>query len=543
MLSVMAVDQMSVPFVHRTSVVCVLAPMETMFYLLHRYCTSPLEETCCSYLLRRLAASYLLRRLANPYLLRRLTISYIPRRLATPYLLRRLAASYLLRRLVQSEVLGPRSEVLFGSRLEDRSKVLGPRSEVLFGFRPEGRSEVLGPRSEVLFGSRPKDEVPTSFNQNHVDQLKAHIVKLRDIPEGALVQFGLSRVWCNPMCDPVLRLMSIYDFLCMPSLDKVTVREEPHRLDTSILGRVVDRTTSPAPAGTAIPRASPEEIAITCPDRKVVTKVDHVAKRKASTGPEISTNATKKTRLSKKGFGAGSSGQLARDGVEQADDGTRDDDDQRDGAEFSMKGIEGLNNVSQVEPDVERSKGVRRTTRSSFRASHGISEDVSPHDQEAAPALDAQPLDADADFLKSSKFNRAFTGVLNMAISVGVECGLRMDRTDEEFRELSQRVVGFVPDAQKKFDRVVATFPDATFPFLDKTTSAIASLRANTHVQHSTSSYGAFGHTSTLEHLKKKKKPVEKRASADIASGFGLLNQYGPTLPEHLTGYGPRART
>ncbi|GJY47535.1 hypothetical protein Tco_0436598, partial [Tanacetum coccineum] len=93
-------------------------------------------------------------------------------------------------------------------------------------------------------------KVPTSLNQNHIDQLKAHIMKLHDIPEGVLVRSGLSRVWRNPMCDPVLRrsdntVMSIYDFLCMPSLDKVTVRKEPHRLETSILGRVADSTTSP----------------------------------------------------------------------------------------------------------------------------------------------------------------------------------------------------------------------------------------------------------------------------------------------------------
>ncbi|GKD36193.1 hypothetical protein Tco_1251702 [Tanacetum coccineum] len=57
MLPVLAVDQMSVPFVHRMSVVSVLAPMETMLYLLHRYCTLPHEgmvselssdETICS---------------------------------------------------------------------------------------------------------------------------------------------------------------------------------------------------------------------------------------------------------------------------------------------------------------------------------------------------------------------------------------------------------------------------------------------------------------------------------------------------------------
>nr|GEX29592.1 hypothetical protein [Tanacetum cinerariifolium] len=138
-------------------------------------------------------------------------------------------------------------------------------------------------------------------------------------------------------------------------------------------------------------------------------------------------------------------------------------------------------------------------------------------------------------FLKSGEFNRAFTGVLNTAFSVGVERGLRMGRTDEEFRRLSQRVVGFILDAKEKFDRVVAAFPNTTFPFLDEvsqnsqsslqdigqlepdrvtsshqTSSATTSLRANTHVRHSTSSSGTFGHTSTLEHLRKKKKFVEK---------------------------------
>ncbi|GJR01220.1 hypothetical protein Tco_0524204 [Tanacetum coccineum] len=39
---------MSVPFVHRTSLVNVLAPLKTMLYLLHRYCALSPEETCCS---------------------------------------------------------------------------------------------------------------------------------------------------------------------------------------------------------------------------------------------------------------------------------------------------------------------------------------------------------------------------------------------------------------------------------------------------------------------------------------------------------------
>nr|GEY60613.1 hypothetical protein [Tanacetum cinerariifolium] len=47
MLPVLAVDQMSMSFVHRTSVVGVLAPMETMLYLLHRRLATPYLMTSC----------------------------------------------------------------------------------------------------------------------------------------------------------------------------------------------------------------------------------------------------------------------------------------------------------------------------------------------------------------------------------------------------------------------------------------------------------------------------------------------------------------
>ncbi|GKC13285.1 hypothetical protein Tco_1010067 [Tanacetum coccineum] len=429
-------------------------------------------------------------------------------------------------------------------------------------------------------------KVPTSFNQDHVDQIKVHIVKLRDIPEGVLVQSGLSRVWCNPMCDPVLRrsdntVMSIYDFLCMPSLDKAMVREEPHGLDTSILGKVADHITLPAPAGNVIPRASPKEISVTRPDRKVVTKADHAAKRKASTRPEISTNAAKKTRSSKKGSRAGSSGQAAGDEVEQTDDGTLDDDDQRDGSEFAMEDIGNLNDVSQC-----------------------VSEDASSPAQEPMPAPDTEPLDADASadeiasdgnvdpyyearvsntagnvlerdllpfvpgpyyipypydkgyrtelevlksrcqmtehklsswdkkhrkcrnerdtlamekkkieeelsdftalvrrFLKSGEFNQKFLGVLNTAISVGVNLGLCMDHTDEEFRGLSQRVADFIPDAKEKFDRVVVAFPDTTFLFLGMVSqNSHSSLQVITQLEPDrvTSSYQTSSATASL---------------------------------------------
>ncbi|GKF89920.1 hypothetical protein Tco_0263883, partial [Tanacetum coccineum] len=168
--------------------------------------------------------------------------------------------------------------------------------------------------------------------------------------------------------------MSIHDFLCMPSLDKVMVREEPHELGTSILSRVADRTTSHVPAGTIIPPVSPEEIAVTRPNRNVVIKTDHTAKRKASPRPKISTNTAKRTRLSQKVSGVCSSRLAAGDGVKETDDGTLDDDSQCDGPEFSMEDNGNLNDVNQdkeVEAHAKLSGDVRRTTRASSHASHG----------------------------------------------------------------------------------------------------------------------------------------------------------------------------
>ncbi|GJX90156.1 pectinesterase inhibitor 9-like protein [Tanacetum coccineum] len=502
------------------------------------------------------------------------------------------------------------------------------------------------------------------------------------------------------------QVMSIHDFLCMPSLEKATVREEPHKLGTSILGRVVDHATPPAPAGTIIPHASPEEIVITRPDPNVVAKADHAAKRKTSTGPEISTNTTKRTRLSQRVSGAGSSGLAVGDGVEQTDDGTLDDDDQRDGSESAMEDVENLNDVGQGEhinviplrtfdlslgldvtyppillPDkevrahAELSGAVRRTTRASSYASHGVGEDVSSPAQEAMTAsgtnvgadeiasdgnvdsyLDARISNTAGDddwdeihgvnlslrkkeLYKDPKVcrtaidhfptpaeihrlhelssvelsdrmsvlqcqlithGRAFHAHCNHPLreverlakrcaqqtqiikkqsanlkqhkestvraskevsGLKAELGALKSKCEATEHKLSSwdkkhrkyrserdilakekakikeelKVAGFIPDAKEKFDRVIAAFPDTTFPFLDKVSqhsqsslqdiarlepdrvtpssqpsSATASLRTNTYARHSTSSSRTFGHTSTPEHLKKKNKLVER---------------------------------
>ncbi|GJW88795.1 hypothetical protein Tco_0164135 [Tanacetum coccineum] len=74
------------------------------------------------------------------------------------------------------------------------------------------------------------------------------------------------RLWRNPMCDPVLRrsdntVMSIHDFLCMSSLEKATVREEPHELGTSILSRVADHAATACSSMYCYPTCySPEKI-------------------------------------------------------------------------------------------------------------------------------------------------------------------------------------------------------------------------------------------------------------------------------------------
>ncbi|GJV76384.1 hypothetical protein Tco_1507968 [Tanacetum coccineum] len=356
------------------------------------------------------------------------------------------------------------------------------------------------------------DKIPTDFNQDHVDRLKAHIVKLRNIPEGVLVQSGLSRVWRNPMCDPVLRrsdntVMSIHDFLCMPSLEKAIVREEPHELGTSILGRVADRTTPPAPASTAIPRASPEEIAVTQPDPSVLTKADHAAKRKTSTGPEISINTTKRTRLSQRVSRAGSSGLAAGDGVEQTDD------------------------VMDVEALADLSKGLcwAEELLCIFPAQDGCAAPWSERDtlaKEKAKIEEELKSQLEHRERQAEEIQDSITSFFQSDFTLLVlelERGLRMGRTDEEFRGLSQRVDGFIPDAKEKFDRVIAAFPNTTFPFLDKVSqhsqsslqdiarlepdrvtpssqpsSATASLRTNTHANIYILTTGTFGILSTL---------------------------------------------
>nr|GEY14776.1 hypothetical protein [Tanacetum cinerariifolium] len=61
-----------------------------------------------------------------------------------------------------------------------------------------------------------------SYNMADVRLLSAHVIRLRDMPEGVLVLSGLSRVWKSHVCDLVLRdvdgnVMGIHDFLSFSS--------------------------------------------------------------------------------------------------------------------------------------------------------------------------------------------------------------------------------------------------------------------------------------------------------------------------------------
>ncbi|GJU22659.1 hypothetical protein Tco_1156001 [Tanacetum coccineum] len=95
----------------------------------------------------------------------------------------------------------------------------------------------------------------------------AHVIKLKDMPEGVLVLSTLSRVWKSRVCDPVLwgadvNVMGIYDFLCLPEWTGAKVQEEPH-LDVRLtLQRLPFYCTPHAVAKDVIPDPTLEDLVI-----------------------------------------------------------------------------------------------------------------------------------------------------------------------------------------------------------------------------------------------------------------------------------------
>nr|GEV08730.1 hypothetical protein [Tanacetum cinerariifolium] len=409
------------------------------------------------------------------------------------------------------------------------------------------------------------DDLPIAIDQGYVDRLSAHIIKLRTISEGVLAQFGISKVWCNPLCDPVIRrpddtVISIYDFIYMPSLGGTKVREEPHDLGIPLLERVADHTTTPAPPEIVVLAATLKEIVVTQPDRGVVTKAKNTTKQKASTRPEVST---KKTKVGKKNSRVGSG-----NGLEQADDGTLDDDAQGTRLHVTYPPTILLDKEVFAATNIKSSECMRRDTRTHSLMSHGTNGDTHHRVEADAQVFDTsrdahvshvtKPKDTefcvdeprDTEHLKdgyigfdggSSESPPPYTkeewdgvhtmnlGLINKEFFKDLKVckttierfptpaevlrietlsqeeltgrGLRMDHSDTEFEKISRRVANFLE-------------PGPIVP-PSKASSATVSLGAGTHDHSSTLSTEAFSHTSTPEHLKRKK-PYGSGASLEV---------------------------
>ncbi|GKB76460.1 hypothetical protein Tco_0943355 [Tanacetum coccineum] len=109
----------------------------------------------------------------------------------------------------------------------------------------------------------------SSFSMADVRRLSAHLIKLRDMPKGILVLFGLSRVWKSHVCDPVLRgadgngigLWAFMIFPAFPSRPVLRSRRSPISM--------LDPT--------------PKDLAVGTPSSKTLSKAEALQKRKAST--------------------------------------------------------------------------------------------------------------------------------------------------------------------------------------------------------------------------------------------------------------------
>ncbi|GJT13722.1 hypothetical protein Tco_0860764 [Tanacetum coccineum] len=104
------------------------------------------------------------------------------------------------------------------------------------------------------------------------------VLKYFKMREEVLVRFGLSSVWFNEECDPIFRRvhdnaeMSIYDFMTLPSWSDAKIVEESHHFSLSLLERVSSHTTTPTTEGAIISLPTPDEIAVSLPDSRLVKK-------------------------------------------------------------------------------------------------------------------------------------------------------------------------------------------------------------------------------------------------------------------------------
>ncbi|GKC62786.1 hypothetical protein Tco_1095384 [Tanacetum coccineum] len=126
------------------------------------------------------------------------------------------------------------------------------------------------------------DPRPTagSFNMADVRRLSAHVIKLRDMPEGVLALPGL--------------IMGIYDFLCLPEWIGAAVQDEPHLDVRPTLQRLPFYCTPHAAANAIISNPTLEDLAVGTPSSKIVAKAEASHKQKASTSGAASSHVAKR---------------------------------------------------------------------------------------------------------------------------------------------------------------------------------------------------------------------------------------------------------
>ncbi|GJY27594.1 hypothetical protein Tco_0403361 [Tanacetum coccineum] len=160
-----------------------------------------------------------------------------------------------------------------------------------------------------------------SFNMADVQCLSAHVIKLRDMPEGVLVLSELSRVWKSRVCDLVLRGADRNVFMIFS--DDAEVQEEPHLDVRSTLQRLPFYCTPPAAVEAVILDPPPEDLAVGTPSFKIIAKAEASQKRKACTSGAASSHIAKRTRSTL----AQSSGSTTHPSLFVGDDDGSDDDD------------------------------------------------------------------------------------------------------------------------------------------------------------------------------------------------------------------------
>ncbi|GJT33237.1 hypothetical protein Tco_0923656 [Tanacetum coccineum] len=160
------------------------------------------------------------------------------------------------------------------------------------------------------------NELPADgYDQNDVERLRVHLIRLREMREEVLVRFGLSFVWFNKECNLIFRRNddnsgSIYDFMTLPSWGDAKIVEEPHHLSVSLLEHVSSHTIAPAAEDALIMLPTPDDVAAAQPDLCLARKSKGPSQvRVRSTSATVSepSQPSKKRRLKKRASEAGSS--------------------------------------------------------------------------------------------------------------------------------------------------------------------------------------------------------------------------------------------